>query len=230
MQLYNLSLEIYSHSATISEHKPKRVIETQGQSILDSFGRSSLAPGCSVESDDSKADTPAIDKTFLFSLSLIEILYKLYPRYYTSPPQGFSISRARSSSPSPYLRFSGQSSPILQSTPSSSSHSYSSTAAEQISRSSSTSPIMDQGSVLLLLSCYLQLVELYDKLFTYIQASIKHSGMMPQSEHVQLPPIHVGLFSTQPSSVLHNVLVVHLAMQFLERMREITSQIGIAQK
>ena len=137
----------------------------------------------------------AIDQTFKLSLLLIEALNHLYSRLLYT-----SSSHALPNSPP---NSGGTTSgPYLPGTAS-----------------------LDQGSILLVLSSYLRLIEAYDITFRSVQASLtENQAAMTGKEaprHLALPQLTIGAFSPPASSAVQITLIVHLGEMLLAQIRRL---------
>ncbi|KAK5992324.1 Isoflavipucine cluster transcription factor [Cladobotryum mycophilum] len=89
----------------------------------------------------------------------------------------------------------------------------------------------DDGSCLLILSCYIRLVGIYDNIFGNMQACLDRSSVIAREDHAKLPDVKFGSFSLPNSSALQIVLILQLARNLLNRMGEIVKAAGFnAQK
>ena len=135
----------------------------------------------------------AIDKTFNLSQLLIEALNHLYSR----PLQN---SSTQTSPPSPPGSGSTTPDPTL-----------------------SCINNLDQGSILLVLSSYLRLIDAYDRIFRNMQASLTSPQQAASTKsylsNLRLPQLTIGGFSPAPTSVVQTTLIVHLTETLLARIR-----------
>lgn len=145
----------------------------------------------------------AIDRTFQLSQKMIEVLNRLYPRSLeTLPPNRLTPASSTSqSSPSQGELTSGN------------------------TNQGRTAPYVDQGSLLLILSCYLRLIDTYDNIFGNMQACLDRSSITAPEDYVNLPNVTVGSFSFPTTSALQITMILHLASQLLDRLREVTGSI-----
>ncbi|KAE8149915.1 hypothetical protein BDV25DRAFT_120083 [Aspergillus avenaceus] len=79
-------------------------------------------------------------------------------------------------------------------------------------------PQVDQGSCLLILSCYTRLILTYDRIFENMQGCLDRSSITAREDYVHMPSVQVGSFSLPQSSSLQIVLILQLARQLLTRM------------
>ena len=142
----------------------------------------------------------AMDKTFDLSQRMIKLLNRIYPTYQESFGNQ-SLKRKLSSVDSP-TRQDGGSPPG--------------------SKRDRATPCLDQGSMLLLLSCYLRLIDTYDSIFGNMQACLDRSSRMLPEDYVSLPSVKIGSFSFPPTSALQITMVLHFASELLGRLRETT--------
>lgn len=82
-------------------------------------------------------------------------------------------------------------------------------------------PPIDQSSCLLIMSCYIRLIETYDRIFANMQGCLDRSSVTAREDYVSMPSVQVGSFSLPHSSSLQIVLILQLARQLLTRMGEI---------
>lgn len=92
---------------------------------------------------------------------------------------------------------------------------------ERSPESTPPKPPVDQGSCLLILSCYTRLIETYDRIFDNMQGCLDRSSVTAREDYVSMPSVQVGSFSLPHSSSLQIVLILQLARQLLSRMGEI---------
>ena len=74
----------------------------------------------------------------------------------------------------------------------------------------------DQFTMLLLISCYMRLIGIYEDFFTHIQLNLCDFKSLNESTQIHLPAITVGSFSLRSSPVLEALLVIEL-VTFLVR-------------
>ncbi|KAL4783165.1 hypothetical protein BJX76DRAFT_358300 [Aspergillus varians] len=96
---------------------------------------------------------------------------------------------------------------------------------ENISESNAQEPQIDQGSCLLILSCYTRLIETYHRIFANMQGCLDRSSVTAREDYVNIPTVQVGSFSLPHSSSLQIVLILQLARQLLARIGEIIKAI-----
>jgi hypothetical protein len=92
--------------------------------------------------------------------------------------------------------------------------------------SNAPEPQIDQGSCLLILSCYTRLIETYDRFFANMQGCLDRSSVTAREDYVNIPTVQVGSFSLPHSSSLQIVLILQLARQLLARMGEIIKAVN----
>lgn len=139
----------------------------------------------------------AVDKTFHLSQLLIEILNHLHPRFLSTPS---SVS--------------------CPPTPPGSRHCSLNPSSATMSPLSSAASL-DQGSILLVLSSYLRLIDAYDRIFRHVHASVAETRVTAKDRQVRLPQLTIGTFSPPPSSVMQISQVVHLAETLLTHIRKL---------
>lgn len=84
----------------------------------------------------------------------------------------------------------------------------------------------DAGTGLLILSTYVRLLDLYQKVFRNVQAEISHSGSVDVFRLCKLPEVSVGSFPVPPSPTLQMELTLRLAGEFLSQLRAATLPLG----
>ncbi|KAJ5183031.1 hypothetical protein N7492_000647 [Penicillium capsulatum] len=82
-------------------------------------------------------------------------------------------------------------------------------------------PPIDQGSCLLIMSCYTRLIETYDRIFANMQGCLDRSSVTAREDYVSMPSVQVGSFSLPESSSLQIVLILQLARQLLSRIGKV---------
>jgi len=144
----------------------------------------------------------AIDRTFQLSQRFIDILNTHYPRYLQSAALSATNTPASSA-------------------PSNSHHSGSNSDRPPLS--------IDQASFLLILSCYLRLIDTYDNIFGNMQACLDRASVTAREDYVSLPNVKFGSFSLPNSSALQITLILQLARHLLNRMGEIIGSIELSE-
>lgn len=164
--------------------------------------------------------TAGIDETFAATDTLIEILQHLYHGVLPEQPQNFHSRSFHSQSPQRELPVN-----LIDNhndeTPSLPASSESSTTL------SNHQP--DTATVLLILTCYLRLLHIYEPLVTSLYQRLQQSTNQStqslsgstlntsQTLHPYLPGFNLGCFSLAASSDLNIRLLLHLISQMLER-------------
>ncbi|KAI1128296.1 hypothetical protein F5Y10DRAFT_241015 [Nemania abortiva] len=87
---------------------------------------------------------------------------------------------------------------------------------------------LDYASLLLVLSCYQRLIEIYDAVFGNMQACLDRSSITAREDYVRMPDVKVGSFSLPDSSALQITLILQLARHLLRRMGSMV--VGLNQK
>ena len=153
----------------------------------------------------------AIDQTFLLSQRLIDILNELYPRFLKS-------SSSQDTPRTPLLSQSPLSSPHLFN-----NHESLPGSGNQSSAINATPSTMffDQGSSLLILSCYIRVIDIYEKICGHVHNCISDTSVAAKSVQITLPGLTIGLFSLQSSPAMKIILILQLAEQLLDRIRHI---------
>lgn len=164
------------------------------------FKRAEQIPGV-----DNPGQTPhqekvfAVDQIFLLSQQLIDLLNQVYPC--------FTNGQTR--------------------TPVSSESSPCSLNGRDIAPPNPPPPCaptikLDPGSMLLVLSCHLRLLEIHEKIFFHIERWIRDRNSPNPPADIHFPGLNIGAFSLNNSSGLQITLVIQLVEQLLGRLRDIT--------
>ena len=90
----------------------------------------------------------------------------------------------------------------------------------------SSAPLLDPGTGLLILSVYVRLLDLYQKVFQNVQTEISLSGPDQVLRLCKLPDVSVGSFQVPPSPSLQMELTIRLAEEFLSKLRTAASSLG----
>jgi hypothetical protein len=80
---------------------------------------------------------------------------------------------------------------------------------------------LDPASILLVLSCYLRVLEIYGKVFLHLNACINLRQGKGSLVDICMPVLNFGAFSLESSRGLQITLIVQIAEQLLGRLREI---------
>ena len=88
----------------------------------------------------------------------------------------------------------------------------------------STTMMLDQGSLLLMLSSYIRMIEVYEIIFAHVHWQRQQPPDMSTCA-VPLPPIMVGDFSPLDTT-LHMSMVVHFALQALASLRKVIGRLS----
>lgn len=76
----------------------------------------------------------------------------------------------------------------------------------------------EDASLLLVLSCYQRLIEIYGAILGNMQACLDRSAITAPEDYVRMPDIKVGSFSLPDSSALQITLILQLARHLLRRI------------
>lgn len=85
---------------------------------------------------------------------------------------------------------------------------------------------LDPGTGLLILSTYVLLLDLYQKVFRIVQVDISLSKSRDMFRLCKLPNVSVGSFPVSPSPSLQMELTIRLARQFLFQLRATAASLG----
>ena len=168
------------------------------------YKRAEQIPGVDTSNTSSQqAKVFAVDQIFLLSQRLIDLLNQVYPRF-----TNWKSRPSLSSATNPCSLTSG------------------SDISTAMNPSSTPAPviILDPGSMLLVLSCHLRLLDIYEKIFFHIERWIRdrNSTNPPAAVDIHFPDLNIGAFSLKSSSGLQITLVIQLLEQLLSRLRDMT--------
>ncbi|KAI0973105.1 hypothetical protein F4678DRAFT_38658 [Xylaria arbuscula] len=76
----------------------------------------------------------------------------------------------------------------------------------------------EDASLLLVLSCYQRLIEIYGAILGNMQACLDRSAITAPEDYVRMPDVKVGSFSLPDSSALQITLILQLARHLLRRI------------
>jgi len=212
-RICEINKQLYRHATTLppdpSPHSSapgttrssSAVTSPQTHESLDSIGDESANIRSQATSSHNEREF-AIDETFSLSHELIGVLNQIYPRFtHRYPDLGMpSHQPSTTSSPSMTQHSSAQSTLSVTCPP------YS----------------LDEGSVLLILSSYLRVINIYDTIFSHIQNSISATNGREWKTSMRLPRLNIGAFSLPSCSVMEITVIIQLAEQLLSQLREIT--------
>ena len=88
----------------------------------------------------------------------------------------------------------------------------------------STTMMLDQGSLLLMLSSYIRMIEVYEIIFAHVHWQRQQPPNMSACA-VPLPPIMIDNFSPLDTT-LHTSMVVHFALQALASLRKVIGRLS----
>ena len=167
--------------------------------------RAEQIPGVDTNNPPSsqQAKVFAVDQIFLLSQRLIDLLNQVYPRFTNGQSRP-----SHSSATTPCSLTGGRDISTAMHPP-----------------SIPTPAInLDPGSMLLVLSCHLRLLEIYEKIFFHIECWIRdrNSPNPPPAVDIHFPGLNIGAFSLNSSSGLQVTLVIQLVEQLLSRLRDMT--------
>lgn len=205
-QLSQLSIGLYDHMSTI----PPQSIHDNGPVP---FGDSAACGGCTP----STYTGYSLDDTFKLTQDLIDI----YPAFIDT----FLKGHDRSSNPSCH----NTNTPSTQA--SSPPSDLPGRNAAQASKTSPSNPIRhDHASILLLLSCHVRVIDIYDELFKHMAVCMVE--VVPPTKAVMdgsfaLPELSIGSYNPPPSSSIpmQMMLLVHLAAQLSDNAAELAAHL-----
>lgn len=88
--------------------------------------------------------------------------------------------------------------------------------------------LCDTGSILLILSSYTRILDIYDRFIGLVTASLSRPKDVDISEHVPLPNFIIGSFSLGPT--LQTTLMIRLVEEVFERLRLAFSRVAFQAK
>ena len=204
-KLSDTNVKLFQHSATIPP-------------VIESSPNLSEALG-NQEKDGNTSSTShsllyfgqefAIDQTFLLSQQLIDILNELFPRFLKN-----SSLREQSRTP------------LLMQSPSSSPRASSNTNQTPTTDANPFASYLDQGSILLVLSCYMRVIDIYDKICGHIRNCVSDTSPAAKATQLTLPGLSIGGFSLHKSPAMKIMLMLQLAEQLLDCIRDIVGLVG----
>lgn len=81
----------------------------------------------------------------------------------------------------------------------------------------------DPGNSMLILSTYVRLLDMYQKVFTLVHTELSHGDSGATFRFWKLPDVTVGSFAVESSPFLQMSLTIQLAEEFLSRLRSSTA-------
>ena len=202
-KIMNINLKLCEHAATLPSLE---VLTASANSRERSIGTDRQRSGSDLSSQDQHKAVFAIDQTFMLTRQFTEIL-----------KDGFEItSRSKDSTKAPTQ--SRQAAWTAPQDPSAKLQ-RSSAAPDAGTGLSRYTVNRDAGSLLLVISCYVRIIEIYDRIFLHLQRSAS-KGTNDLMAHLRLPNVIIGAFSTQSSGTLQALLFIQIAEQLLDCLRE----------
>ena len=216
-----INVRLFEHASIIpAVHEPPELSQTgeKGVNLCGILLDNPDHQGRSGQYKDGQGSEFAIDQTFLLSRQLIDILNQVYPRFHQrassfeqavlSPSHSHSHSHTHTHSP--HRQQSSRSS-------------QSGSGSNPLAPSDLPPTSIDPGSGLLVLSCYLRVIDIYDKIFGHVRMCVAKTGTADPFTQIRLPGLTIGSFSLQSSSALQVTLFIQLAEQLLDRLRSIVA-------
>lgn len=104
--------------------------------------------------------------------------------------------------------------------------------AEQRNGSNSTAAFLDPGSMLLVLSCYIRILDIYSKFFSLVATSLtaplqESNRIKDLAKLILLPDLVIGNFSLHSSPSLQFTLIISIIEEVLERLRSSVGQFDL---
>ena len=218
-ELADMNVRLFEHAATLPPRSGHGVVNQPAEELSRSG-----APR--------EGKLFAIDQTFTLTKNLIDILKRLYKHIDQSlagPSTDTSVD------PMLYSEISDKdSSPLAQLSEASLLH-----PRTQATPDCAHTPRLDQATVLLILSCYYRLMDIYESIFGHMQACAKHSTtpISDDGRTVTLPPLQVGSYASPmlektdmgaPPSLsaisMHMMVIFMLSSQLCDQLREVIGE------
>jgi Fungal Zn(2)-Cys(6) binuclear cluster domain len=83
----------------------------------------------------------------------------------------------------------------------------------------------DQGTILLILSCYNRVMDIYEVIFHHMQGCIRHSitPTMTDGQTITLPPVRIGSFAPSDTSAIaiQMMLIIMLASRLFDQLQDV---------
>jgi hypothetical protein len=202
-KLSQLSIDLFEHSNTVPP-----------LSIYDSPPRNVEEDSVYLGPQDYSKYHP--DETFRLTQSLVDI----YPTFLNaflphSTSQSSNASSTWSSDSMSNTYFETAQHPIASSTSSS---------------RSSTIQTLDHPSILLILTCHLRLIDIYETLFKHMHACFEQGGIArtPQQATLKAASLKIGSFEPPPSAAIpmQMLLMVQFASQLFNYAADLALEIG----
>lgn len=90
-------------------------------------------------------------------------------------------------------------------------------------------PPLDHSSILLILSCHIRIIEIYEGLFKHMEVCIKQKGtpLTRRQEMMKVPQLSIGTFVPPPSSAIpmQMLLLIQFSSQLFNYAAELASEI-----
>lgn len=204
-KLAEINVKLFKHAATI----PRAQKDSANNEEQSDFDSSPNQPQVEDGGGSSFEGTRfAIDETFQLSRQLIDILNEIYPKSRLSsqnPVKGDMEDPAPTNYRYGMNNRDAACNEVAQNCP---------------AISAPSDILLDPGSNILVLSCYLRILDIYAKLFGKIDASISNKDFL---RSIRLPRLTVGTFSLHPTSALQITLIMQLAEELLDRLRDVVA-------
>ncbi|KAL9130699.1 MAG: hypothetical protein Q9217_001178 [Psora testacea] len=213
-QLAGLSVSLHEHAATVpplsSQSLPSQAYQWKDVSPVESETGELRTPNNTPPSKETQnCQGFEIDHTFRLTQSLIDI----YPCCIST-----AIERQQT-----------------HSTPQNLQDDHESASLQSIAETNDPrvrlhrKPMIDEASILLLLSCHLRLLDIYETIFGHIQACIEgfKRSRNNAEQTIHASELRVGSFvpSASVAIPMQVMLVIHLASQLLDRARELVHEV-----
>lgn len=163
----------------------------------------------------------SIDNTFKLTQDLIDI----YPAFLDTFIRGGAISGESNAEPSQAntpLDFTMPDNIVCAESP------------NHLEKSVHSSISYDNSSILLLLSCHVRVIEIYDELFKHMRICMDRSVDCPSHRRqakLKTPPVKIGTFTPPPSSAIpmQMMLLIQFASQLSDNSSELAAHLQVPQ-
>ncbi|KAL2064363.1 hypothetical protein VTL71DRAFT_4857 [Oculimacula yallundae] len=170
-----------------------------------------------LDTEPPQKDDYVLEDTFRLTQSLIEI-YPTFLHLFINPMPSSQIT-------TPESEFLGSDTFGSDATP----------PSDETSSSTSSSPkhALDHASILLVISCHLRVIDIFDILFKHMETCISQKGMVKNARQAALsaPTLSIGTYLPPPSAAvpMQMLLLVQFATQLYDYAVDLASEIPYPQ-
>jgi len=213
----------YKWGSDIHQLSPESVTDCMrrlSQLSIDLFEHSKTVPPQSIHDPDHISnqklsedyDKYTVEDTFRLTQDLVEIYPRFMAAFFTSETNTPSFTSTEDNISTGSSEFSTQATPSPADT-------------------QRTQPEMpfDHSSVLLILSCHLRLISVYDELFKHMKRCIIQKGiaLTPQQARLTSPQMKIGSYTPPPSSAvpMQMLLLIQFSTQLFHYAADLASEV-----